>query len=253
MPTKSFSLPAQILIVKDSPETQLAYLKQYLSQAYQLAKFPNPQTYLFNQEQSSLKIATVREAISQASFASYNQNSRFFCFLSADLATQAAQNALLKLIEEPPKNTFCLLLVSNPNKLLATVQSRCLSIDLLSYLKIDLQASKNSQTAQASSNQQTQLNQDLNFLIQFFAQPKTVSYSQLIDLSTAYKDRKQALKLVSLALKTALKNQNQTIKLSLKNKNNALKAFNQAYQDLEANFNVVLTLENALFSVKKAR
>ncbi|PID30571.1 hypothetical protein CSA80_01100 [Candidatus Saccharibacteria bacterium] len=42
----------------------------------------------------------------------------------ADTMTRAAQNALLKLLEEPPERTVILLTSSQPNKLLATIRSR---------------------------------------------------------------------------------------------------------------------------------
>jgi len=43
----------------------------------------------------------------------------------AHLLTTAAQNALLKVLEEPPPRSFLLLVSSNPEALLATVRSRC--------------------------------------------------------------------------------------------------------------------------------
>ncbi len=43
----------------------------------------------------------------------------------AHLLTIAAQNALLKVLEEPPARSFLLLISSNPEALLPTVRSRC--------------------------------------------------------------------------------------------------------------------------------
>jgi DNA polymerase-3 subunit delta' len=43
----------------------------------------------------------------------------------AHLLTVAAQNALLKVLEEPPPHSFLVLVSSNPDALLATVRSRC--------------------------------------------------------------------------------------------------------------------------------
>lgn len=43
----------------------------------------------------------------------------------------AAQNAILKTLEEPPDATLFILLAQRPNKLLATVRSRCTSLHLL--------------------------------------------------------------------------------------------------------------------------
>jgi DNA polymerase-3 subunit delta' len=43
----------------------------------------------------------------------------------AHLLTVAAQNALLKVLEEPPARSFLVLVSNNPDALLATVRSRC--------------------------------------------------------------------------------------------------------------------------------
>ncbi len=43
--------------------------------------------------------------------------------------TEAAQNALLKTIEEPPEYGIIILLTSNINALLPTIQSRCLKLE----------------------------------------------------------------------------------------------------------------------------
>ncbi len=42
-----------------------------------------------------------------------------------ELLTTPAQNALLKLLEEPPKNTYILLLSKQLDRILGTIQSRC--------------------------------------------------------------------------------------------------------------------------------
>ena len=49
----------------------------------------------------------------------------------ADTATREAQNALLKLVEEPAQQTILLLMASDKQKLLPTIQSRCQTIAIL--------------------------------------------------------------------------------------------------------------------------
>ena len=51
--------------------------------------------------------------------------------LDADRMNDQAANAFLKTLEEPPRNTLLLLLTANPQRLLPTILSRCLSIPLL--------------------------------------------------------------------------------------------------------------------------
>lgn len=41
-----------------------------------------------------------------------------------------AQNALLKILEEPPEYAVFLLLTDNPNKMLPTIRSRCTALNL---------------------------------------------------------------------------------------------------------------------------
>ena len=48
----------------------------------------------------------------------------------ADKLTLPAQNALLKLLEEPPTDTLIFLLIQNARQLLPTIRSRCSEIDI---------------------------------------------------------------------------------------------------------------------------
>ena len=47
----------------------------------------------------------------------------------ADALNQAASNALLKILEEPPENTLFILVTSQAQKLIATIRSRCQLLD----------------------------------------------------------------------------------------------------------------------------
>lgn len=49
-----------------------------------------------------------------------------------------AENALLKMLEEPPKRTLMILLSSSPGRLLPTIRSRCLSVVLKPVSKVDI-------------------------------------------------------------------------------------------------------------------
>ncbi len=56
----------------------------------------------------------------------------------AELMTLEAQNALLKLLEEPPKDTVLILTSSQPQKLLATIRSRIREIAIMKPAKADV-------------------------------------------------------------------------------------------------------------------
>lgn len=53
---------------------------------------------------------------------------RLIVINNAELLTDQAQNALLKLIEEPPENILITLITNNANSILTTILSRCLRI-----------------------------------------------------------------------------------------------------------------------------
>lgn len=55
---------------------------------------------------------------------------KFYIIEDGDLLTPAAQNALLKVLEEPPKNVHIILLVSEADKLLSTIKSRTQYVQL---------------------------------------------------------------------------------------------------------------------------
>ncbi len=55
---------------------------------------------------------------------------KFYIIEEGDLLTPAAQNALLKVLEEPPKNVHIILLVSEADKLLSTIKSRTQYVQL---------------------------------------------------------------------------------------------------------------------------
>ena len=51
-------------------------------------------------------------------------------FLEAEGFNENAENAFLKTLEEPPPHSLILLVVSNPERLMSTIRSRCVRVDL---------------------------------------------------------------------------------------------------------------------------
>jgi len=54
---------------------------------------------------------------------------KFVIIDEAHLVTVAAQNALLKVLEEPPKHLYFALCTTNPEKIIPTVKNRCISYE----------------------------------------------------------------------------------------------------------------------------
>ena len=82
-------------------------------------------------KKSQISVAQIRQLIDYLSLSSHQVNCRRVVLISpAETLNLASANALLKMLEEPPANTLFLLVTSQPQRLLATIISRCQAIDM---------------------------------------------------------------------------------------------------------------------------
>ncbi len=72
-----------------------------------------------------IKVGQIRAILADAYIMPTEAARKVYILRSADTMNLNAQNAFLKLLEEPPKSASFLLAVSNPAQLLPTVRSRC--------------------------------------------------------------------------------------------------------------------------------
>lgn len=70
-------------------------------------------------------VDVLREVIAQVGVKSFEGGTKALIFPSAELMTPAAQNCLLKTLEEPPEDTVFFLITDQPGALLPTIVSRC--------------------------------------------------------------------------------------------------------------------------------
>lgn len=76
-------------------------------------------------EKKTVPVALVREVIADSAVLPNEAPRKVYCFPRAQDMGASAQNALLKLLEEPPAHAVFLLLSENADALLETVRSRC--------------------------------------------------------------------------------------------------------------------------------
>lgn len=76
-------------------------------------------------DKGNIKIEPVREAIDRAGYRPFEGRRRVTIIDSADGLETSAQNALLKILEEPPPSSVFMLVTAFPDTLLQTVRSRC--------------------------------------------------------------------------------------------------------------------------------
>jgi DNA polymerase III subunit delta' len=76
-------------------------------------------------DNGSIKVDQVREVIDRSAYRPFEGKRRAVVIDQADALVVAAQNALLKTLEEPPPASVFMLVTAHPDLLLPTVRSRC--------------------------------------------------------------------------------------------------------------------------------
>jgi len=83
-------------------------------------------------DKKSIGVELVRERlVKEAAIRPFTSARKVFVIEAGELMTQEAQNALLKILEEPPAYAVFILLAKTRDSLLDTVLSRCLKLQLL--------------------------------------------------------------------------------------------------------------------------
>lgn len=72
-----------------------------------------------------ISVDQIREVIKEANELPTNSEKRVFVIDDADKMNVEAQNSILKTLEEPPEYVVIILIVTNENKMLETIKSRC--------------------------------------------------------------------------------------------------------------------------------
>jgi len=79
-------------------------------------------------ENGTIRVDQVREVVERSAFRPFEGRRRVVIIDQADTMVAAAQNALLKTLEEPPSSSVFVLTTSRPDVLLPTVRSRCIRL-----------------------------------------------------------------------------------------------------------------------------
>ena len=91
-----------------------------------IARGLHPDVFVIDvSETGSIKIDQIRDAVDRARYRPFEGKRRVVIVDDADMMMAAAQNALLKTLEEPAPSSVFMLVTTRPDMLLPTVQSRC--------------------------------------------------------------------------------------------------------------------------------
>lgn len=88
----------------------------------------SPDFVYITSEEDVIKVGEIRKLSENIILKPVKSDRRVFIIDNAEMMNEAAQNALLKILEEPPKYATIILIVANKEKILRTIKSRCTEI-----------------------------------------------------------------------------------------------------------------------------
>ena len=80
---------------------------------------------------SHTQVENMRELLESAAFAPVRAKTKVFIIDEVHMLSKSAFNAMLKTLEEPPSHVKFILATTDPEKVPATIRSRCLCFSLL--------------------------------------------------------------------------------------------------------------------------
>ena len=92
----------------------------------------HPNIYLIDlvDEKKNIDIAQIRQMITYSNKSSFNDKPRFVLIDNVENLNKNSVNALLKIVEEPNKNIFFVLIHNSEKKILSTLKSRCITFNI---------------------------------------------------------------------------------------------------------------------------
>lgn len=90
-----------------------------------IEKLSHPDLHIIQNGQAQIKIDDIRGILREASFRPYEGIMKIFIIDNAHKLNPDAANALLKTLEEPPKDALVILITHKPQNIIKTVLSRC--------------------------------------------------------------------------------------------------------------------------------
>lgn len=90
-----------------------------------ISKGVHPDCLFIEPDGKTIRIEVLRDLKQKAYLYPLEGRSKIFIIDQAEKMTLASANALLKILEEPPNQTYFILITSQPSALLPTIRSRC--------------------------------------------------------------------------------------------------------------------------------
>lgn len=213
----------------------------------------SPDFIYISDEDGVIKVGQIRKLSENIILKPVKSNKRVFVINNADTMNEAAQNALLKILEEPPVYATIILIVSNKEKILRTIKSRCTEINFLpltieelqSYYKdkeIDTELFK---YARGSIGKLEKI-KDSNYIENVIALEKALSYNDLLEMNkalTKLKENKTVKESINDILDLLIIKLNYEISLDYSKKIKQIEIIEECRRNLKRNSNFDITLD----------
>jgi DNA polymerase III delta prime subunit len=225
------SLP--LLMIISAQTDTLTAVNQVLTSEFGWtgSSFDHPDIQWLNQPDETLTIERVRDLPQIVATKPMGQT-RFIILTNLESASVPAQNALLKILEEPPAGNQLILVATNVTKILPTVKSRT------------------RQLRWPADGEATSIDVQTNQAL--YQQLTTSSYAQLIDMAEKYSEREAAKQLLENLITYLHQQLEQTTEAkSGLRLTHHLKTLLKTQEYIDKNVNVRLALEDAFFQLKK--
>lgn len=217
--------PTPVLLIASNEITFSSWYQEYFGHALHA---DNPNLTHLNEDATGIKIDDVRNLQTLLSYSSGTQQ-RVVVLHGFESTQPTAQNALLKLLEEPPENTQLILIAKSSENVLPTISSRCLTV----YAATDT-------LEHPTGSPFTP--QDLLEKI------SNSTEGELLSLSDQFGERQEAIASLE-ALLTHLHHQLQSA--PSKNLTSQIAVVQTAIRDLKGNINQKLALDHCWIEIKK--
>lgn len=137
-----------------------------------------------SEDGKSIKINQIRLLQEKISEKPIISNNKVYIINNSELMTVEAQNCLLKTLEEPPEYAVIILVLSNENKLLSTIKSRCTKIVFQKLTNGDLMKYANSNNLELNSSLLSVCDGSISKLLNL--QTNIESYNLLDDILASF-------------------------------------------------------------------
>lgn len=143
-----------------------------------------------SKEDKEIKVASAREIIDFISLSPYTSQNKVIIIDSIDEMNISAQNAILKTLEEPVKNTYIFLICHDKKNVLDTISSRCKEINIPNHnfdtwkeiLTHSYASKKNTLTAEQLEKLYTLSNASISFAIDIIEEDGLFLFQQIGEL-----------------------------------------------------------------------